>query len=195
MISAIAAGADFVLCGTSDGDIDIITTEVKTSKKKGRVVSEIKVKSVSRISAVKFTRSVKTSSVDSLSVLRIGDADLVLFNMRNEDATLLNSKDKHMTVIHNYRIPSLRAKCPCALNLVDGRWLWICGSDMGDLVVCEEDQEPVILTMHEEAIVSVDWIKGTKMFLAADVSGLVSFWKKMESGQAPSALASTPAGK
>jgi hypothetical protein len=131
---------------------------------------------------MKFTQSVKAASVDSLSVLRVNDTDLVLFNMRNEDAGLLVSKDRHMNIVQNYRIPSLRAKCPCALNLVDGNWLWICGSDMGDLIVCEQEQEPVILTMHEEAIVSVDWIKGTKMFLAADVSGLVSFWRKVEPG-------------
>jgi hypothetical protein len=197
MISALAAGPDFILCGTSDGDIDILTTELKTSKKKGKFVSEVKVKSVSRISAVKFTESVRNASVDSLSVLRINETDLLMFNTRNEEAALLASKEKYMNVIHNYRIPSLRAKCPCALNSVDGEWLWICGSDMGDLIVCEEGQEPVILTMHEEAIVSVEWIKGTKMFLAADVSGLVSFWKKMDSdpgraGIPPSKLSESP---
>jgi hypothetical protein len=51
------------------------------------------------------------------------------------------------------------------------------------LIVCEEDQDPVILTMHEDAIVAVQWLKHRQMFVAADASGLVSFWRKTEGGR------------
>jgi hypothetical protein len=48
------------------------------------------------------------------------------------------------------------------------------------LIVCEQGEDPVILTMHEDAIVAVQWIRHTDMFLAADATGLVSFWRKRE---------------
>jgi hypothetical protein len=177
-ISSLAATTDAIFCGTSDGDIDIVQTEIKTGKKRGKSLVEIRLKSVWRVSATRLCHSVKNASVDSISFLEISDRNFVFINLRNEDAALLDFRDKQLLAIEHYRVPSVRAKCPCAMNDWNGKWNWLCGSDMGDLIVCEEDQDPVILTMHEDAIVAVQWLKHRQMFVAADASGLVSFWKK-----------------
>ena len=179
-ISALSASSDLIICGTSDGDIDMITPEPRVIKKRGRSITEIKAKAVVRISASKFTKSVKNVSVDSLSLLRVGDVDYILLNMRSEDAALLQLADKRLQVAESIRAPSVRAKCPCAINMHGDSYMWICGSDMGDLIVGEQGQDSMILTMHEDAIVSVEWVKGSHMFIAADVSGLISFWRKAE---------------
>jgi hypothetical protein len=178
-ISSLSATTDTIFCGTSDGDIDIVQTAVKSGKKRGKGI-DIRTKSVLRVSATKLCRSVKTASVDSLSFLEISERNFIFVNLRNEDAALLSIRDKQLQAIEHYRVPSVRAKCPCGMNDWNGRWIWVCGSDMGDLIVCEEDQDPVILTMHEDAIVAVQWLKHRQMFIAADASGLVSFWKKTE---------------
>jgi hypothetical protein len=136
---------------------------------------------------VKFTKSVKNASVDSIAALRIPSlGEFVLCNTRNEESVLLALRDRRqLELVKTYRIPSFRAKCPCAMNDLGERWLWLCGSDMGDLIVCEQGEDPVILTMHEDAIVAVQWIRHTQMFLAADATGLVSFWRKTEAVERP----------
>ncbi|KAK8894692.1 hypothetical protein M9Y10_023129 [Tritrichomonas musculus] len=189
-ISALASvkGSETIVCGTSDGDIDIVWIEMKTVKKRGRVFTELKAKSATRISAARYTSSPKSTSVDSLSMIMISDndsnsyTDFIFYNTRNEMAALLQMKDsiKHAQLVKSYRVPSLRAKCPCAINNFRGNWVWVCGTDMGDLIVCDKGEEPTILTMHESAIVSVEFVPNSHMFLAADVTGLISFWAKTE---------------
>ena len=179
-ISALAAGRDVVICGTSDGDIDVITPEPRVSKKRGKSTTELKAKAVLRISGAKFTKSVKCAAVDCLAVLNIRDIVYILVNMRSEDAVLLRMADRQLQVAESIRAPSVRAKCPCAINLCNNKYMWICGSDMGDLIVGEQGQDSMILTMHEDAIVSVEWVRGSQMFIAADVTGLISLWRKSE---------------
>lgn len=185
-ISALASvnGSETIICGTSDGDIDIVSVEAKFVKKRGKMFMELKAKSVTRISAMKYTNSPKSTSVDSLSMIILDDSDdqYVFYNTRNETAALLkmNEGAKHLQLVKNYRVPSLRAKCPCAVNNFRGKWVWVCGTDMGDLMVCDQNEDPTIVTLHESAIVSVEWVPNSHMFLAADVSGLISFWAKTE---------------
>ena len=184
-ISALASvmGSETILCGTSDGDIDIIYVECKFVRKRGKAFTELRAKSTSRISAMKFTNTPKATSVDALSLILIDMDEYIFYNTRNENAALLVIKDgdKHPQLIKSYRVPSLRAKCPGAINNFRGSWVWVCGTDMGDLIVCDKNEEPTILTLHESAIASIEWVPNAHMFLAADVSGLISFWAKTES--------------
>ncbi|OHT01514.1 hypothetical protein TRFO_31603 [Tritrichomonas foetus] len=183
-ISALAAvkGSESIICGTSDGDIDILSIEPKVSRKRGKIFTELKLKSSIRISGTKFTNSPKSCSVDALSMILIENNEFIFYNTRNEMAALLAIKEnsKHPQLVKNYRVPSLRAKCPCAINNFRGNWVWCCGTDMGDLIVCDKDEEPTILTMHESSIASIEFVPNAHMFLAADVSGLISFWAKTE---------------
>jgi len=64
--------------------------------------------------------------------------------------------------------------------VVNEKWLWASGTDMGDLIICEEGEEPIILTLHESPIASLEWMENSKVFMAADQSGLISIWTKSE---------------
>ncbi|KAH0791647.1 hypothetical protein GPJ56_004436 [Histomonas meleagridis] len=172
--------SNIILCGTSDGDIYIITVELKTSRKWKGQFSELKAKSVQNIKFNKLTKEVKPSSIDSISSVFINSKNYVFVNTRNERAALLCSDDnlKTLHLLKQYRVPSLRAKCPGALNDVNGKWLWAAGTDMGDLIIEEEGEEIVILTMHEAAITVVQWLPGVRAFISADSAGLMSIWTK-----------------
>lgn len=182
-ITALCVSPDggAIICGTSDGDIDVVLVEPKESRFFKSARNELKSTGVTHVS-MSGLLNIKPCSVDAVAIVHIPDGDLIFVNMRSELSGLLISEDnfKHVIMKKMVRVPSMRAKCPAAITYVDGKWLWVAGTDMGDLIMQEQGEEIAILTLHESTIAAVEWCKQQKRFIAADVSGLISLWEKTE---------------
>jgi hypothetical protein len=167
-----------IISGDSNAEIDVIFVEVKNKTHKRRSISALKPKSVVRISMNQFVKAVGNASVDSLSTTRVNGIDYLLVNHRSEHSILLFSQDgmKKFQLLKNFRVPSNRGKCPAAINSCERKKIAISGTDMGDLVLAEEDKETTILNLNESSINSLDWAGNFRQFLASDVSSLISFW-------------------
>ena len=179
---ACSQNGDVIVVGTTDGDVDVITIEQKIIKKKKRLIVELKARGTIKLDVSRLTAGIKGISIDALSIVNTQEDFYIFANARNENAGLFMSPDalKHIQLVKQFRIPSLRAKCPGQMNMVNNRWLWACGTDMGDLILCEEGDDPTILTLHENPIASLEWMEDSKVFMAADQSGLISIWTKSE---------------
>jgi hypothetical protein len=69
----------------------------------------------------------KSTSVDSISFLEMRYQYFVFGNLRNEEIALLAINAKQLQSLEHYKVASVRAMCLCS-----GKWIWLCGSDMGD---------------------------------------------------------------
>ena len=177
----VPQSGECIICGTSDGEIDVVFVEQKTVRGWKGTRSELKMKSAVHI-PMNSLLNTKPASVDALSTVHTKQGDFIFVNLRSEFAALLISEDEYKSVIlkKSVRVPSMRARCPAALTAVGDEWIWVAGTDMGDLILQEQGEEQNILTLHETAIASVEWCPNQKKFLAADVSGLISLWTKIE---------------
>lgn len=176
------SNSDFIICGTSEGDVFVLSIETKNVRKWRKQTIELKVTSVQKLDVNKFVRNLKPSTIDSLSAILISSKYYIFSNFRNETAILLCSDD-NMKTFHlqkQYRIPSLRAKCPGSLSNVNGKWLMASGTDMGDLIINEEGEDIIILTMHESSITVAELVPNAHSFISADSSGLMSIWTKTD---------------
>jgi len=180
--SLAVVSSDMIICGTSDGDIDIVYVEFKMIKRKKVFITDIKLKSSIRVTLPKVIPGIKVASIDCISGIQLHHLSYLIVNMRSEQAAFLVSDDgfKHFRQVKSVRVPSLRAKCPVSISQVDDKWIFVAGTDMGDLIMSEEGEDQSILTLHETTIAAIEWLKNSRTFLAADVSGLISLWKKKE---------------
>lgn len=177
---ATCKGSNYVIAGTSDGDIYVVYFEPKAIKKRKMHLTELKPKQFIKLSLAQMTKDMKPSSIDSLSIIIRNNQHMMFVNTRSEQSGIFMSNDsmRHIELVKQYRVPSLRAKTPGAINLCNNQWLIVCGTDMGDLIVGEEQDDQNILTTHESSISAVEWLPNSRNFIAADVQGLISFWTK-----------------
>jgi WD40 repeat protein len=175
----VQQSGECIICGTSDGNIDIVFVEQKNVRGWKGARSELKTRSVVSI-LISDLLNTKPASIDSLATTKTPQGDFVFVNLRSEYGALLISEDgfKHTILKKSVRVPSTRARCPAAMTSVNGQWMWVVGTDMGDLILQESGEEQTILTLHETTITAVEWSGNIKRFIAADVSGLISLWTK-----------------
>ena len=178
---SVPQSSDCVICGTSDGEIDVVFVEQKTVRGWKGTRNELKMKGTVHI-PMNSLLNTKPASVDALSTVHTKQGDFIFINLRSEFAALLISEDGYKNVMlkKSIRVPSGRAKCPGSITAVNDEWLWVAGTDMGDLIMQEQGEEQNILTLHETTIASVEWCPNQMKFIAADVSGLISLWTKTE---------------
>ena len=175
----VPQSGECVICGTSDGDLDVVFVEQKTVRGWKGTRAELKMKSTVHI-PMNGLLNMKPCSVDALSTVHTKQGNFIFVNLRSEFAALLISEDNYRSVMlkKSIRVPSLRAKCPGSITAVNDEWIWVAGTDMGDLILQEQGEEQTILTLHETTIASVEWVPNQMKFIAADVSGLISLWTK-----------------
>lgn len=174
--------SNYILCGTSEGDIFILSIETKLVRKWRKQITELKLNNVQKLAINKLVKELKPATIDCLSAIIIKSKFYIFTNFRNETAILFYSDD-NMKTFHlqkQYRVPSLRAKCPGSLNNVNDKWFMASGTDMGDLIINEEGEDIVILTMHESSITVAQWLPCARAFISADSSGLMSIWTKTD---------------
>ena len=186
----ITASGNQIIYGTSEGEITVCCIELRNIRGWKNVRMELKETGTIRYTVSQIVANIKKAPVDAVSTLRINRGsddepileDYLFLNMRNEYSILFVTHDEfeHLILIRSIRSPSTRAHCPALISLVDKSYICLSGTDMGDLLIAENEDDPLILTFHEEAISSVDWCKNSNKFIAADVSGVISLWTKNE---------------
>jgi hypothetical protein len=171
-----------LIAGTSSGDIYIIAVEPTQVRRWRTVSTGLKTVSVQKICLHTIAREPKPVSIDWISAVLLENRIYILANTRSEKAALLMTQDlaNHCQLVKTFRVPSLRAKCPVAINSVNGRWVVLAGTDVGDLLLCEEYGVILSLPFHESTVTVLEWLHHGHLFISADVSGLLSLWTKTD---------------
>ena len=174
------ANSECLLVGTSDGDVFVIGVEVRHVKKWRTARDELRCKSVQIVSMPTLVKGLKSASVDSISAMLLGSTLYMFVNTRSESGALLSSDDiaNEIKVVKEFRVPSLRAKCPVGINAVGDAWMWVAGTDMGDVIIGERGEDLAIVALHESSISVVEWVPRSRVFIAADVAGVLSIWTR-----------------
>jgi hypothetical protein len=181
-VTALAATAESatLVAGTSEGEVFLVAVETKLVRKWRVTVVELRPRSIQRVILAKLMKELHPVSIDCLSSVVIDDNLYFAVNMRNERAGLFVSEDHmaHSALVKEFRLPSLRAKCPIAVTEGKQKWVVVTGSDMGDLLIAEKDASLVSLTLHETTVSVVEWLPRGRSFISGDVNGMVAFWAK-----------------
>jgi hypothetical protein len=85
---------------------------------------------------------------------------------------------KHAKVVKDFRLPSLRAKCPVAISQGKSGWVVVAGTDAGDIYLCEEHALTLSLSLHEVTVVALEWLRTGKTFISGDISSTIGLWTK-----------------
>ena len=167
-----------IAVGTSDGEIHIIGVEVKKIQKWRKAKTELKMTSV-QVVAISI-KDLKQVSIDSIAAMMLGGKFHMFVNTRSENGTLFVSDDiaNNCHVVKEFRVPSLRAKCPVDINSIDNQWLWVAGTDMGDVIVGAKGEDVAILALHDSSISVVQWVPHSRVFISADVAGRLTMWTR-----------------
>jgi hypothetical protein len=183
-ITSLSAPADgnCLIAGTSSGDIFIIAVEPTQVRRWRTVSTGFRTLSVQKVALHQIAKEPKPVSIDWISAVFMESKVYIFANTRSEKAALLVSQDlaNHCNLVKTFRVPSLRAKCPVAINSVNGHWIVLAGTDVGDLILCEEMGGLLSLPFHDATVTVVEWLHHGHLFISADVSGLLSLWTKAE---------------
>jgi WD40 repeat protein len=181
-ITSLSAPPDgnSMIAGTSSGDIFIIAVEPTQIRRWRSVSTGLKTTSVQKVCLHTIAKEPKAVSIDWLSAVSMQKKIYIFANTRSENAALLMSQDvaTHCQLVKTFRVPSLRAKCPVAIHCANDHWTILAGTDVGDLILCEENGVITSLPFHESTVTVVEWLQHGNLFISGDVSGLLSLWSK-----------------
>jgi hypothetical protein len=176
---ASVEGRALLLVGTSECDVFLVAIEARAARKWKNASKELRSTSIEKVSLPKLVKDVKPVSVDALSAVIIDGKLYFAVNMRNEKAAVLVSEDqKRAKVVKEFRLPSVRARCPVAISEGRNGWVVVAGTDAGDLALTEQDSQSVSLALHEVTVVVLEWIRKGRTFLSGDISSVVGIWTR-----------------